>query len=152
MWFCLLKNLMCCPHRPHLTHNSVGGTYLHTLICTSSQYLHTPRYCRWNRHEIRNCITLQLWEGPLHMFHTVGLVWLCHKVRLFSWGRRHSNQTSPPRNSRSQTFKRKSNAKPVMILSNTDGGCLIHTERGDCWNPSSMQTPTSWCLTELTHN
>lgn len=30
------------------------------------------------------------------MFDTVGLVWLCHKARLFSQGCRHSDQTLLP--------------------------------------------------------
>lgn len=81
------------------------------------QYLHTYTITVGgiDTDETHNSLMEQLWEGLLCMFHTVGLVWFCHKARLFSRGRRHSDQTLLPQ---TQTLTNaKANAERLMILS-----------------------------------
>lgn len=89
-------------HGEH-THNAVGGTF---YIFTHSR-THTHKYINIRIHSVGgNDVHTQTYilifchthtvGGPCYMFHTVGLVWLCHKAGLFSQGCRHRNQTLWP--------------------------------------------------------
>lgn len=93
-WWTFVSTLMFFPHRPQLTHNSVGGTYLHifrlTRMCKHTQYGHTRKMTVGGTDETHNSVLL--WEGLCCWIQTVGLVWLCDKARLFSRSCRHRDQ------------------------------------------------------------